>query len=299
MNESHASVTGSDVARFLQSPLRGPSFPLRRPADLADCGKGDLVWVRSFTPERLELLQQRQPALAICDGETAERTTVATVIQANPRLAFIRVLNEFYRPSRPVGVHPTAIVAEGAVIGANAFIGPFARVGPSVVIGRDCTISSGVVIESRVTLGDRCVIKANSVVGGQGFGFEYDEHGQPLHFPHLGQIVLEDDVWLGACTTIELATLGTTRLGRGCKVDDLVQIGHNVGVGPNTLIMANSVLCGGVTVGERCWIAPNSVVKQKVRIGNRVTVGLGAVVLKDVADDLVVAGVPAKPLVKA
>jgi UDP-3-O-[3-hydroxymyristoyl] glucosamine N-acyltransferase len=108
--------------------------------------------------------------------------------------------------------------------------------------------------------------------------------------------VLEDGVWLGACTTIERATLGTTRLCANVKVDDLVQIGHNTTTGANTLIMANTVICGGAFIGRDCWIAPNSVIKQKVHIGNRVTVGLGAVVIRDVPDGVVVAGVPAKPL---
>jgi UDP-3-O-[3-hydroxymyristoyl] glucosamine N-acyltransferase len=256
------------------------------------------VWVRGFTPERLAQLEQGRPALAVCDAETAARTSVPAVVCENPRLAFIRVLNEFFSPPRAVGVHPTAIVAPGAVVGRGASIGAYARIGPQAVLGDDCTIGSGVAIEAQVTLGDRCVVKPNSVLGGQGFGFEYDQAGAPVHFPHLGRIVLEDDVWIGACSTIELAGLGTTRLGRGVKVDDLVQIGHNVTVGCGTLIMAGAVLCGGVVVGQQCWIAPGSIVKQKVRIGNRVTVGLGAVVLKDVADGLVVAGVPAKPLVK-
>lgn len=292
-------ITGSDIAAFLSQPLRGLNLEIIKPAELDHCDEGDLVWVRSFTPERLELLEQGHPSLAICDAETAEQTSVPAISCTNPRLAFIRVLNEFFTSKHETGIHPTALVASEAVIGDNTSIGPFARIGPRVVIGNNCIIGSGVAMESQVTLGNRCVIKPNSVLGGQGFGFEYDDDGVAIHFPHLGRIILEDDVWIGACTTIELATLGVTRLGKGCKVDDLVQIGHNVSVDNNTLIMSNSVLCGGARIGEHCWIAPNSVIKQKVHIGNRVTVGLGAVVLKDVADDLVVAGVPAKPLTKA
>jgi UDP-3-O-[3-hydroxymyristoyl] glucosamine N-acyltransferase len=210
----------------------------------------------------------------------------------------VQALHRFFVAEPPPAIHPTALIDPQAVLEQGVSVGAYSRVGPEVVLGDSCVIGSGVSLEGPVLLGARCRIKANSVIGGYGFGFEYDDDGTPLHFPHVGRIVLENDVWLGACTTVERATLGETRLCRGVKVDDLVQIGHNCCVGANTLVMANAVLCGGVVVGSRCWIAPNSVVKQKVRLGDRVTVGLGAVVLRDVASDAVVAGVPAKPLQK-
>jgi len=290
------AITGQVVAAFLQKPLRGQSLPILQPADLSGCGPGTVVWVKSFTEERLRWLEERRPALAICDHETGHKTTVPHIISGNPRLDFIRTLTEFFTPTPETGIHPTALVDTGASIGKNVSIGAFARIGDRVSIGDDCYIGSGVTLEGDVTLGRGCVIKPNSVLGGQGFGFEYDEDGKPLHFPHLGKIVVEDDVWIGACTTVELGTLGATTLRKGCKIDDLVQIGHNVTVGPKTLIMANTVICGCVVIGEHCWIAPNSVIKEKVRIGHRVTIGLGSVVIRDVDDGLIMAGVPAKPI---
>lgn len=289
-------VTGSDIALALGSPLQGESKPVTKPADLVDCVSGDLVWVKSFTAERLMLLEKNLPSLVICDEETARATSVPSIVSKNPRLDFIRALNAFFHPSSKHLIHPKAEVSASAKIGKNVAIGAYACIGPDVSIGDDSVISSGVSIEGAVTLGKRCRIKANSAIGGQGFGFEYDENGTPLHFPHLGKIMIEDDVWIGACSTVEIASLGTTRICEGSKIDDLVQIGHNVTVGKNTLVMANVVICGGAVIGEKCWLAPNSVVKQKVVIGNNVTLGLGSVVLKNVADNLVVAGVPAKLL---
>ena len=291
-----STITGSVVARVLGKPLQGKSNAIRKPADLDGCTAGDLVWVRSCSAERLKSLEHGCPALVICDEETARSTTVPSIVSANPRLDFIKVLNALFSTGSAGIIHPKAEVSPAAKIGTNVSIGAFACIGPDVTIGNDCVIGSGVAIEGAVTVGERCRIKANSAIGGQGFGFEYDEDGTPLHFPHLGKIVIEDDVWIGACSTVELAALGTTRIGAGCKVDDLVQVGHNVTVGKNTLIMANVVICGGAVIGEKCWIAPNSVIKQKLVIGNGVTLGLGAVVLKNVADNLVVAGVPARPL---
>lgn len=290
------TVTAADIAKALRCPLRGESTVVTKPADLTECVSGDLVWVKNFTDERLMLLEKNMPALVICDEKTAGLTSVTSIVSANPRLDFIKALNAFFQPSSKHNIHPKAEISPSAKIGNNVAIGAYACIGPDVSIGDDSAIGSGVSIEGVVTMGKGCCVKANSAIGGQGFGFEYDENGAPLHFPHLGKIVIEDDVWIGACSTVEIASLGTTRICAGCKIDDLVQVGHNVTVGRNTLVMANVVICGGAVIGEKCWIAPNSVIKQKVVIGNNVTLGLGSVVLKNVADNLVVAGVPAKPL---
>lgn len=289
-------ITGRDVALFLGFDLLGENLAISKPADLAEAGPGALVWLKRHSKENQELIEQRRPALVICDSESADLLSVPRIASDNPRLDFIRAISHFFAESQEVGIHPTAIIGEGAAVGRNVNIGAYVRIGPKVTIGEGCNISSGVSIEGEVVIGNRCFIKANSAIGGAGFGFEYARDGTPIHFPHIGRVVLEDDVWLGACTTIERATLGTTRLCKGSKIDDLVQIGHNSTIGENTLIMANAVICGGAVVGKHCWIAPNSVIKEHVILGDRVVVGLGAVVLKDVTDGLTVAGVPARPL---
>jgi UDP-3-O-[3-hydroxymyristoyl] glucosamine N-acyltransferase len=277
--------------------MKGQDLLVEKISDLTECGHGDLVWVKNFTAERLAILEERQPALVICDKETGERTTVPSIISDKPRLDFINVVNRFFsRRQITSGIHPTAIIEEGAVLGKNLSIGAYCRIGSQVSIGDDCIIHSGVAIEEKVQLGRRCVIKSNSVIGGEGFGFEYDEDGNPIHFPHYGRIEIGDHVWIGACSTVEIGALGATVICNGCKIDDLVQVGHNTIIGKNILIMANTIICGGAIIGEKCWDAPNSVVKEKIRVGNRVTIGLGSVVIRNVEDDLVVAGVPAAPL---
>lgn len=288
----------SDIAVFLGRPLVGKDLPIIKPADLANCGSGDIVWVKSYTPERLTLIERQRPSLVICDIEMSKKIIIPHIASNNPRLDFIKVLRKFFAPVKSSTIHHSAIISPGAVIGRNVSIGAYTRIGSKVILGDRCIIGSGVSIEGEVQLGKSCVIKSNSVLGGQGFGFEYDDEDRPVHFPHIGKIILEDHVWLGACTTVELATLGTTRICKGAKIDDLVQVGHNVTVGKNTLIMANVVICGGAIIGGNCWVAPNSVIKEKIRIGSRVTVGLGSVVLKDIEDGQVVAGVPARSLNK-
>ena len=295
---SAAMINGKAIAEFLNKPLAGRSRRITGVGELFECASGDVVWVKGFSQARLTALEERKPALAICDPVTGGLTSVPHIISTNPRLDFIRVLNAFFEAPRKTGIHPTAIIAKKATIGKRVDIGPYATIGGEAVIGDDSRIGSGVRIEGRVQIGKNCSIKPNSVIGCPGFGFEYSETSGMLHFPHVGRIVIGDDVWIGACTTIERGTLGATRLADGCKIDDLVQVGHNVLVGECSLVMANTVICGGATIGKRCWIAPNSVIKEKVHVGDRVTVGLGAVVLKDVSEGLTVAGVPARPLPK-
>ncbi|QWV91955.1 hypothetical protein KP004_12035 [Geomonas oryzisoli] len=286
----------ADIAGFLGKPLHGADVPVVKPADLKECGGGDLVWVRSLTPERIAAVVKGNPALIICDQETAPHLSGSHIVSDNPRLDFIKVLTKFFLPRKTVGIHPTALVSPDARIGSDVIVGAYTRIEGGVEIGEGCEIGSGVVIEGNVSLGKRCRIKSNSVIGAQGFGFEYDDDGSPLHFPHLGRIVIEDDVWIGACSSVEIASLGATLIRQGSKIDDLVQVGHNVTIGRNTLVMANVVICGCAVIGERCWIAPNSVVKQKVIVGDRAVVGLGSVVLKDVQDGATVAGVPSRQI---
>lgn len=291
-------ITSNDIEKYLGKKLIGANGIINRPADIDDCGPGDIIWCGSYTPERIEKINLQKPSLVICDENVGTMLSVPYICTQNPRLSFIKVITSFFKEEIILGIHSTAIIDDRAKIGGGIKIGPFATIGPDVCIGDNCIIGSGVVIEGIVTIGNNCKIKPNSVIGAPGFGFERDDDGEPIPFPHVGKVVLEDGVWIGSCTTIERATLGLTHLGKNVKVDDLVQIGHNVDIKENTLIMAGSVLCGGAKIGKNCWIAPKSVIKEKIKIGDRVTVGLGSVVIRDVEDDLVVAGVPAKALGK-
>jgi UDP-3-O-[3-hydroxymyristoyl] glucosamine N-acyltransferase len=291
-----ARVNASEIAAFLALPLVHGDGPVDRPDDLSTQGPGGMVWLRALDRQRVEDINAAQPALVICDAASAEQLRPPCIVSQNPRLSFIRALARFFAEEEESGIHPTAVVEPGARLGAHVSVGAYARIGPDVTIGDGTAIGSGVALEGRVVIGRRCRIKPNAVIGAPGFGFERDEEGVPVHFPHVGSVEIGDEVWIGSCSTVERAALGVTRILAGVKVDDLVQIGHNTTVGENTLVMANVVLCGGAVVEEGCWISPNSVIKQKVRIGRGATVGLGAVVLKDVAEGSVVAGAPARPL---
>ena len=148
-------------------------------------------------------------------------------------------------------------------------------------------------------VGKNCVIKDNTVIGSEGFGFEYDEKGIPMHFPQIGEVVIGDNVWIGSNTTIERGTFEKTVIGNNILIEDVVQIGHNCIIGNNTFISGGVIICGSVIVGKNCWLAPNSVIREGIQIGDRGFVGLGAVVVKDVPEGDIVVGNPAKKFEKS
>jgi len=290
------NLPAEEIAKFLDKTLHGKNLIIKKVSDIEECEPGDLIWCRSYTKERVNIINQCQPALVICPEDTAPFIKVPYICSSNPKLDFIRVLSFCLKPDKPVGIHETAIIYPGAKIGKNAYIGPYSIIGPQVEVGDDCIIGPHVLIEGIVKIGKRFSIKSNSSVGGQGFSFVRDERGVPLHFPHIGKIIIGDDVWMGSSSTIERGGLGTTTICDNVKIDDLVQLGHNITVGKNTCIAAGVIICGGSVIGQGCWIAPRSVLNDHIYIGHNVLVGLGSVVMKNVQDNSVVVGVPAKKL---
>ena len=188
------------------------------------------------------------------------------------------------------------MVEYSAKIDQDVAIGAHCYIGPGVSIASGTVIMPNVSIYGKVTIGHNCYIKPGAVIGGSGFGFEYDEDGIPLQFPHTGEIIIGDNVYIGANATIDRATLDATIIEDNVKIDNLVHIAHNCIVGKNTLMTGCSTISGGVKVGENCWIAPNSTVYQQLKIGANSRIGMGAVVLRSVKPGVTVFGNPASEL---
>ncbi len=232
----------------------------------------------------------------------------------SPRPAhdFSRLMQRFLSAERPpAGIAPGAHVDPSAVVDPTAAIEPGARVGPGsrigarsvvsanatiaghVVVGRDCWIQSGAVIREDCELGDRVVLQPGAVVGSDGFGLVADEQGRPVAMAHRGRVVIEDDVEIGANTTIDRATLDETRIRRGAKIDNLVKIAHNCDIGENVLIVAQSGLSGGTIVGAGAIVMAQAGTTGHLRIGARAFVGARAGLHHDVPDGERVFGSPA------
>jgi UDP-3-O-[3-hydroxymyristoyl] glucosamine N-acyltransferase len=230
-----------------------------------------------------------------------------------PSLDFARATALLVPEPRPApGVHPSAWVAATARVHPSASVGPRCVVGErseigarSVLtasvtvledarIGADCRLHAGVVLRERCRLGDRVTLQPGVVIGGDGFGYEFNERGENEKVPQIGDVVLEDDVEIGANSTIDRARLGTTRIGRGTKVDNLVMIAHNCVIGPHSLIVAQSGLAGGAIFGERV-IAMAQSGFAGIHVGDGAFIAARAGVFEDVAPKARVWGFPAQP----
>jgi UDP-3-O-[3-hydroxymyristoyl] glucosamine N-acyltransferase len=233
---------------------------------------------------------------------------------AAPNLDIARAARLLAPEPRPApGVHPRAVVDPAAEvdptasIGACAVVGARSRIGArSVVhanatvyaevrIGADCTLHAGSVVRERCVLGDRVILQPGAVLGGDGFGYEFDERGGLEKVPQLGIVVLEDDVEIGACSTVDRARFGETRIGRGVKIDNLVMVAHNCRVGAGSAIVAQSGLAGSTVVGERVFLMAQSGAANQVTIGDGSFVGVRGGVVQDVPPGSRVWGFPSVP----
>jgi len=184
-------------------------------------------------------------------------------------------------------------VGARCVIGAHCILHPGVRLGADCVLGQACELFDGVVLYRRTRLGDRVRIHANTVLGADGYGYLPWE-GQHLKIPQVGWVEVEDDVEIGAGTTIDRGALGPTCIGRGTKIDNLCQIAHNVRIGSHCLIVAQTGLAGSVTLGDHVTLAGQVGVVDHVTIGSRALVGGGSVVTKDIPEGGFVTGYPAR-----
>lgn len=292
-------ITAKEIAKHLQLPFHGDDITVECYAQLSAPRPNSIVFAKKYNDEYVSRLNNSESILAIVTADYEGKLTCSHIISTNPRLEFIRVLSQFFAQEKPKGfIHPSANIETGATIGENVFIGAGCYVSAQSIVGDGCILHPNVVLDNRVVLGRNCEIKSGAVLGQEGFGFERDDDGEPVHFPHFGDVIVGDNVFIGSNTTVERATLGSTIIENNVKVDDLVQIGHNSHIGEGSMITVGAIVCGGAVLKPQSYLAPNVSVKEKVSIGRRAFAGLGAVVLKDVADGAVVAGVPAKEINK-
>ncbi|HEV2294062.1 MAG TPA: UDP-3-O-(3-hydroxymyristoyl)glucosamine N-acyltransferase [Tepidisphaeraceae bacterium] len=229
-------------------------------------------------------------------------------------LAVARILQHFAPPvpRPPVGHHASAVVApsasvgEGARIGPNVFVGDESRIGRNVVlhpgvyigamvqIGDDCELFPNVVLRERVHLGSRVVVHAGSVIGSDGFGYRWDGT-RHTKVPQIGTVAIEDDVEIGSCVCIDRAKFSTTRVGRGTKIDNLVQVGHNVVIGPHCIIVGQVGLAGSVTLGAGVVLGGQSAIRDHITLGDGSMVAACAGVAEDIDPKMIVSGLPALP----
>ncbi|HTZ94977.1 MAG TPA: UDP-3-O-(3-hydroxymyristoyl)glucosamine N-acyltransferase [Terriglobales bacterium] len=251
-------------------------------------------------------------ASAVILGEDFPALPTAMLRSQNPYLAFARCAQLFYQgPSYPAGVHATAVIHSSARIGENSHIGPYVVIGENVSIGKNAVVMAHVVVYPGVTIGDtffahshaviregcrignRVVLGNGVVIGGDGLGFAKDESGHWQKIPQPQPVVIEDDVEIQANSCIDRASVGETRIGRGTKIDNLVQVGHGSRIGEDALLAAQVGLAGSTEIGNRVILTGQAGVVGHLKIGDDAIVTPQSGVAGDIAPGAIVSGIPA------
>lgn len=211
-----------------------------------------------------------------------------------PKEVFFTISNHFFQPeTNKEYISPNSVV-ETTNIGNNVYIGHNCYIGPDVIISDHVTIKNNVSIEGKVIIGKNTAIFSGVVIGSDGYGYFQNAEGKKIKVPHYGGVLIGEDVEIGANTCIDRGTLGDTKIGSNVKIDNLCHISHNVVIEENVSVVAHSMIGGSVLLKKNSYIAPSASVMNQISIGENSLIGLGAVVLKDVEDHVVVAGVPGK-----
>lgn len=215
----------------------------------------------------------------------------------NPRNILALIAENFFINKHIPGIHSSAIIDEDADIDPNAYIGPGCVIGKAK-IGADTKLIANVVVYDDVTIGERCLIQAGTIIGTDGLGCSRDNEGKLSKFPHIGGVIIGDNVEIGANSQIAKGSLSDTIIENGCKLNGLCFIAHNCHLHENVWITGNSMLCGSVSVGKNTTIFSSVIIRDQRTIGEHVTIGMGAVVTKNVPDGETWIGNPAKKIIK-
>lgn len=301
------SYSLAELAEIVGGQVHGASdLVISGVSDLRSASEGDISFVAG--KDYLgELKTSGASAVVVPAGIEVDRPAI---IVDRVELTFAQLL-ELYAPPTvhpSCGIHETAVVEtavdQTVAIGANAYVGPGTTigrntviypnvyVGPEVVIGCDCVIYSGTVIRERISIGERVIIHPNATIGSDGFGYNLVD-GRHVKVRHIGTVVIEDDVELGACVCVDRAKTGATRIGAGTKVDNLVQIGHNVKIGRNSILVAQVGIGGSTVLGQYVVLGGKVGVRDHVTIGDGVRAAAYCAVSKDIPAKLTINGIPA------
>jgi len=282
------AVTVSELAAHVGSRVTGDgSVLIAGVGSLDSAGEGDISYVED--EKFFEAANQSRASCLIVPEKVALDFPCQIQVK-NPKLAFALIAEVLHPPKqRAPEIHSSAVIAKDAKIGSDVFIGAFvcvgenstigdrtqiragAKIGDNVTVGTDCVIHPNVFIEDGMVIGDRVILHAGVVIGADGFGYVRGDMGYHK-FPQIGTVIIEDDVELGANTTVDRGALGRTRIGKGTKLDNLVHVGHNCDIGERVVIAAQTGISGSVTIEDDC------VIGGQVGFGDHVLVQSGAVI---------------------
>lgn len=303
--------TATEIARHMQGEVVGDGSVVLKnfaPADRAQAG--DVTFAEN--PEYLALAE-KSAASAVIVGHAITASSKVLIRVVNPRVAFAKTLALFFpEPIFKAGIHSTAVVAASAKVDATAHLGPHCVIGENVFIGartvlqggnhvgdgsrlgEDCRIFPNVTIYARTEIGSRVRIHSGTVIGADGFGYVLDA-GVHLKVPQIGHVIIGDDVELGANVTVDRGALGPTIIGKGSKIDNLVQIGHNVALGEHCIIISQVGIAGSTKLGNYVILGGQVGVGGHLKLGNGASVVAQSGVMHDIPAGQKWMGAPAQP----
>lgn len=314
MNQNAKTV--SELAAHVRGILRGrEDILIRGVASLESAGEGDIAFVEDGRLIAEGKTETGASCLIVPEG--AEVRGACVIEARRPKLAFARIAELLHPPIRFAPArHSTAIIAASAEVDEDAYVGPHVSIGEGtrigagtqvhagvsigeeVVIGRDCVLHPNVVVYDRTTIGDRVILHASVTIGADGFGYVPDQENVRVKFPQIGTVLIEDDVEIGANSCVDRGALGQTRIGRFTKIDNLVQIAHNVQVGERVVIAAQTGISGSTVIEDDAIIGGQVGMGDHARVRRGAIIGSKAGILpgKIVREGAVVWGIPARPL---
>jgi len=297
--------TAQTIAGFLKGEIEGnPDVTVNTIAKIEEGGNGALSFLAN--PKYEHYIYETKSSIVLVNKSFVPSAKIeATLIRVeNSYDAFASLLRlvDQARP-RKKGIHSSAVIEQSAKIGSDVYIGPFAYIGENCVVGNgcavyphvyigdntllgnNCTLNPGVTIYHDCVLGEGCTIHAGSVIGSDGFGFAPQSESEFMKIPQLGNVVLEDHVEIGANVTIDRATMGSTIIRKGVKLDNLIQIGHNVEVGENSVMAAQTGISGSTKVGKNCMFGGQVGLAGHIKIANGTKIGAQGGVLGNIKEE--------------
>ena len=306
--------TAAAIAGFLKGEIEGnPDITVNTIAKIEEGQEGALSFLAN--PKYEHYIYSTCSSIVLVNKNFVPsgkiKATLIRVENAYESFASLLRLVDQSRP-RKQGIHATAIIESTAKIGCDVYIGPYTYIGencnigdacsvyPHVYIGdntklgRNCTLNPGVKIYHDCLIGDNCVIHAGTVIGGDGFGFTPQSENEYMKIPQLGNVILEDNVEIGSNVTIDRATIGSTIIHKGVKLDNLIMIGHNCEVGENTVMAAQTGISGSTKVGKNCMLGGQVGIAGHIKIANGTKIGAQAGILGGIKEEnTIILGSPA------
>jgi UDP-3-O-[3-hydroxymyristoyl] glucosamine N-acyltransferase len=305
--------TAEMIARLLDGTVEGdPGTKLYTFAKIEEGHEGALSFLSNPKYEAYIYTTGSSAVLVSNDFQPAKKVNATMIRVEDPYRAVARLL-AIYEKSKPLkkGIHPTAIIEESAKIGENVYIGPYAvisykavigdgcsiyphvYIGDEVIVGNNSTLYAGVKVYKECVIGNDCILHSGVVIGADGFGFAPVNDNNYMKIPQIGNVVLENNVEIGANTCIDRATMGSTVIHKGVKVDNLVQIAHNVVIGENTVIAAQTGIAGSTKVGKNCMFGGQSGMVGHIMMADGVKVGAQAGIIGSIkGENTMVMGTP-------